>query len=399
MSSRKLESIILRTDKSTHNLIKRKSLLFGTNKSDFLRISSLSYWRNSKDISSFKNLLLEYNNSDEKGKNEIVDLLFEYYRKTGFPYTELTDEEKINRLDRIIKARDLLLEGNFLQTNPSGLDLANYFHPHMIEIKSGYRNDRTPKETYEDDNCLRDCIKRWLFLGNTPNHSGIRRILKTRNGTRTVTNFRPTVAKFLYDTYVPDGGSILDPCSGFSGRLLGCISSGRGILYHGIDPDSRTAIGNMNCASFFSNYYDLLGERDYNYRFRFDLGCAEDVMSGIEGNYDVIFTSPPYFDLEKYNNNKNQSYNKFNNYEKWLKEFLFKIVDESKRLLKKEGKLILNTKNTDNYAIANDLCRYCSEKWVLEKEYKMKLVNSEYNRSKDKEINFHYEPIFVFVKK
>ena len=206
------------------------------------------------------------------------------------------------------------------------------------------------------------------------------------------------IAKYICDKYVPEKGKILDPCAGYSGRLLGAIASGRGILYHGIEPNGETAKGNMDCAAFFSTQYDIVG-REYNYRFRFDLGCAEDVMSGLEGSYDVIFTSPPYFDLEKYNKDKNQSYNKFNSYEKWLKGFLFKIVNESKRLLKDGGRLILNTKNTDNYAIADDLCRYCSEKWVLEKEYKMKLVNSEYNRSKDKEINFHYEPIFVFVKK
>ena len=38
--------------------------------------------------------------------------------------------------------------------------------------------------------------------------------------------------------------------------------------------------------------------------------------------YDLIYTSPPYFDLEKYTSDKNQSISKYNNEKSWFNIFL-----------------------------------------------------------------------------
>jgi hypothetical protein len=390
---KKTENIILRVDKRTHKIISDKAKLFNRKKSDFLRHSALSYWEEPDQTLFFKDMLKRYQDASDEEKKGIVEVLFEYHRRIGFPHTVLTDEQKINRLGRVIGGKKPLLEDDHLGLNHQGTDLANSFHPHMMEA---YYNDKTrsPMDTYNDDNHLRDCINRWMQLGKIPNSSGMRRILKTRDGTRGVVNFKPIVAKYIYDTYVPAGGSILDPCAGYSGRLVGAIASGRGILYHGIDPDGRTGKGGMECAAFFSTQYDMFDRREYNYRFKFDLGPAEEVMRDLNNEYDVIFTSTPYYDLERYSEDGNQSYKKHDSYNKWLKDFLFVIVDESKRLLKENGILALNVKNLPKYKICDDLLSYCSDKLELKKTYHMRLANSEYKRNGEKK--FHTEPIFIF---
>lgn len=396
---KKLDNIILRTDDHTHNLIRLKSTLFNRKKSDYLRHCALSYWEDNGSTKHFKELLQQYQASDDAGKHQVVDLLFEYYRRTGFPHNRLTDEQKINRMGRIIKTKDILLEDNHLPQNIQGLDLANSFHPHMMKVKyGGPRKDKSPYETFENDDSLKDCINRWMELGNTPGPAGMRRILKTRDGTRGIVNYKPIIAKFIYEKYVPENGRVLDPCAGYSGRLLGCIAANKNILYHGIDPDERTGRGNMECASFFSNRYDMFDEREYKFRFRYDLGCAEDVMRGLEGEYDVVATSPPYHKVEVYSEDPNQSCNRYPEYKKWLSDFLFVIIDESKRLLKESGKLILNVKNGVKDRIADDLCEYCKKDWDLETVYHMRLANSEFHRVEGKAM-FHTEPIFVFSRK
>ena len=398
-SIKKSSTLILRLDEKEHKVIKLKSILFNKKKSEYLRSCALEYWGDLSNNSSFKELLLKYREGDESDKKLVVNLLFEYYRRIGFPYTFLTDEQKINRMNRIINTKKVLLEDNHLQQNIVGVDLANCFHPHMMEV--GYNDgSRTPWETFNNDDWLKDCINRWLELDKVPNHSGMRRILKTRDKTRGVVGYKPAISKFIYDTFVPENGKVLDPCAGYSGRLAGCIASNKNILYHGIDPDGRTAKGNMECASFFnSQYYDnVFNNKMYNFRFKFDLGCAEEVMKDIKEEYDLIFSSSPYYDIEMYSKELSQSYMKYDTYDKWLNGFLFKIVDESYRILKSEGKLILNIKNTPKYKIADDLCKYCERDWELERTYHMRLSNLEYSRA-DGKPKYHTEPIFVFEKK
>ena len=53
-----------------------------------------------------------------------------------------------------------------------------------------------------------------------------------------------------------------------------------------------------------------------------------------ENHYDLVFTSPPFFDLESYSNDKTQSIQKYNTLEKWKNEFLFHCFDKSIRSLK-----------------------------------------------------------------
>ena len=392
----KTSSIILRVSDIEHSIIQNKSILFNKKKSDYLRHCALFYWNDITDYSSFRKLLSLYKNGDELKKKEIVEILFQYYRKNGFPYVHLNEEQREERLKRVIKAKNILLDNNTLQFNAQGLDLANSYHPHMMTAYYS-RGEKSPYQTFSDDDSLRDCINRWMELEKNPSPTGIRRILKTRDRTKAVSNHRPTIAKYIYDKYVPENGSVLDPCAGYGGRLIGCIASNKNILYHGIDPNSETAIGNMKIAGEFNKQYDMFGERIYKYRYRFDLDCAEKVMPLLNDKYDLVFSSSPYFDVEIYSDNLNQSSSQYPEYQKWLENFLYIIVNESIRLLKENGRIILNIKNTPKYKMADDLCKYCELKGlILEEIYQMRLSNSDYNLSKGNV--FHTEPIFVFKK-
>ena len=145
----KTQNIILRTDKMTHTIIKNKALLFNKKKSDYLRNAALSYWEDIYDTKHFKKLLQRYIEGDEIIKEEIIDILFQYYRRIDYPHNHFTDEQKENRLQRIIRAKNTLLEDDMLQMNPQGLDLANYFHPHMMESYYSNRKDISPYKGYE----------------------------------------------------------------------------------------------------------------------------------------------------------------------------------------------------------------------------------------------------------
>lgn len=386
----KNKNIILRISEYDHKLITYKSKLFNISNSKLLRDGAFLICENNNI--SLKKIQYEYSKSNEEEKKIIVDLLFNYYRRKGYPNYDFSEEEIHNEMKRISNSKHPLLEDNNLQINTTGIKLANYFHPHMAKVK--YKNYNSPSEQYRNDDKLIDSIKKWLDLGKQPTLSGIRTILKTRNGVRSVVNFKPSIAKYIYDNYCLFGGKTLDPCAGFGGRLCGCIASNKNVFYHGIDPDGETAIGNTKIASCF--------KETWNFKFRFDIGCAEEVMKNLNCNdYDLIFTSPPYFDLEMYSNSSHQSCIKFSTYEKWKELFLSVIIKESKRILKENGYFVLNVKNTKKRKIADDVLKIAEEYgFYLEKIYKMRLANSEFNRTNknscDDSKTWHTEPIFVF---
>jgi len=292
-----------------------------------------------------------------------------------------------------------LLDGDHLQVNTVGLSIANYFHPHMVKVKclSGYKS---PYEVYSDNYLLEDAIRRWLDLGNKPSESGIRRILRTRDGVRSVVNFKPAIAQYIYKNYVPSGGTVLDPCAGYSGRLCGLISTGKDLLYHGIDPCPETMIGNSRLSGFYAKQYDSFSNRlEWPFRYRFDLGCAEDILPTIaSSSYDLIFTSPPYFNVEQYDTLPTQSYVRYPKYEDWRDNFLRKIFEHSCRIVKDMGYVIYNVKDYKNMPIASDLCKISEDLGMkLVKTFHMRLANSEFHR-KEGQDKYHTEPIFVFVK-
>jgi len=385
---KKTSNIILRINEQDHKTIKIKSAIYGKNKSNFIREASLSYIK--KDKSEFKKLLELYK-KDSDCQEDIIEMLFNYYRNNGFPYYVLSDEEKNKKMLALFKTPSPLLENDLLQSNHVGTTLASSFHKHLLEMEYYNSSNMSPMNAFIDDEKFRDCIKRTLDLDIIPDHVGMRKILRTRNGVRSVTNFKPAIAKFIYDTYAPENGRVIDPCAGFSGRLCGAIASNKNLSYTGIDPDERTIKGNVECTSSF--------KKDYKFNTGFYIDCAEDVMPKLRGNYyDLVFTSPPYFDVEKYSDDKTQSMIKFSQYQEWLDGFLYKIVEESHRVLKNGFYFAINIKNYNNHKIADDFLNYAKKiGFTLEKTYRMKLANNEFHR-KIGQVNYHTEPIFILRK-
>jgi DNA modification methylase len=82
---------------------------------------------------------------------------------------------------------------------------------------------------------------------------------------------------------------------------------------------------------------------------------AEDVLPNINETFDLVFTSPPYFDREIYSKtDPNQSYVKFPEYSLWLKNWLLDVVLKSSKLLNKDGKIALDLSNTEDHRIEDD---------------------------------------------
>ena len=139
----------------------------------------------------------------------------------------------------------------------------------------------------------------------------------------TINQFRPTEAKRLYCTLQPKHG-VLDFSAGWGGRCLGAMAYG--IPYIGVDANVRmkTSYENMVKTLNPSAKVTLLFQ-------------PSETVDFSTFTYDLIFTSPPYFTLEEYENMP-----EYGSKEGFLDTFFRPVVLHAWAHLKSSGHMALN---------------------------------------------------------
>lgn len=140
-------------------------------------------------------------------------------------------------------------------------------------------------------------------------------------------HFNPLILKYFIQKY--NIQSIYDPCAGWGHRLLGSDD----YIYFGNDIDKRTTNG-LN---------QIINDFNLKNKFITNFNAIEFVP---KNNYDAVFTCPPYYNLEKYNNS---FLDKFVSYEDWLKGFWLKVVRNSLINCKKYFAFVINEKYRDDF--------------------------------------------------
>ena len=123
---------------------------------------------------------------------------------------------------------------------------------------------------------------------------------------------------------------------------------------------------------------------------------SEDYLPEKE-SLDVCFSSPPYFNHEKYSIEPTQSYVKFSTPKQWMQGFLLKTIDNCWHGLKHGGYLILNIADVTNYPT---LCGDFLEGMKATAFTYQKMLRLELSKliKTEADQDFKYEPIYVFQK-
>ena len=112
--------------------------------------------------------------------------------------------------------------------------------------------------------------------------------------------FRPLMAVEVYAKYKPS--VVLDPCAGWGGRAVGAAVCDN-VRYFGIDVNKSLQIPYQNMCAFLNSRC----KSTTSLSPRIHMTIADAVTydySQIQPRYDMVFTSPPYYFIEKYNHNK-----------------------------------------------------------------------------------------------
>jgi len=108
--------------------------------------------------------------------------------------------------------------------------------------------------------------------------------------------FRPLMAVEVYTKYKPS--VVLDPCAGWGGRAVGAAVCDTTTHYFGMDINSSLRVPYQNMCAFLNSkcksnkiHMTISDAVTYDY-------------SQLQPRYDMVFTSPPYYFIEKYQHNK-----------------------------------------------------------------------------------------------
>ena len=324
----------------------------------------------------------EWRSYSTKQLEEYKKNLFDYYRSIGFPFFP-TDNNYRNTGFKKLKSFDYttIINGDIIRQTMHGLGLAWSFMPHAPKIQCG--NMKTPYDVFHDDKQFKEVITKRLQMGDNMSHNGIRKMLKMYSGTQSVSNFRPTAAAAIYDKFAKNG-LVWDMSSGYGGRLLGAIISGTN--YIGTEPATLTFNGLCEINNMFGSDDIALHK------------MGSEVFLPEKNSLDLCFTSPPYFDWEKYSDEGTQSYMKYPTKEKWKKNFLGKTFRRCHYGLKEDKYMIINIANTKNYVtLESDMIEVAKKNgFKLERIMKLALSNPSFKMAK---CAFKYEPVFVFKRK
>ncbi len=270
-----------------------------------------------------------------------------------FPYKKISDEDANERFDNLRNLKpnfhNIPYSFRFIDIDPTYLDeyklilydKSEYLKYNLISDKfmDKYRvnahilNKPSPYEYYFDNI---DLIKKFAKrkYGKINDYT-LRESLYILS--HEPTSFKPLNIVIIIKTF--KSRRILDFSAGWGDRLIGAMACDVE-YYVGVDPNHDVHDGYKKIIDHFESKTKCIMIED----------AFEDAKLPNK-TYDLIMTSPPYFNFEIYSCDENQSIMRYPDFEDWYKNFLIFSITKSIKYLENNGYLVININNLNNVKI------------------------------------------------
>ena len=298
----------------------------------------------------------KYVHSDDATKEQMIQEVFNIYRtKNIFPITYYNENGIKEEIQSCVNKK-VEWDGDILNIKfNQGASLCRFMFPNLYEVECKGVKNNSPYYKFYDDHKLYRAIK-FCLDHKSITHPVVPTAIKDgleMLGGNVATNFSPMKAKALYEKYCPENGIIYDYSCGFGGRMLGALTSKNNYRYIGVEPCTET-YKNLNR---LGKYIEETTGRSKIFKI-FYQGSEDFKLK--ENSVDFAFSSPPYFNLEKYSNEDTQCYNKFSELLEWFDGYVRPTIENIYTMLKPNKYYAVNIAD---FKISNKNVEFVNE-WI-----------------------------------
>lgn len=267
-----------------------------------------------------------------------------------------------------------------------------YFFSDLMYDSKLYSSKWSIKEFFESNDLIRYAYAKMkafpkVFPTTCSDEDNLNSVLRlSPSGTAAKLSNYPidSVYKVL-DSYNTNG-NYYDYSCGWGVRLLGAMS--KRLNYFGTDPNNLL----VNQLVSVSDVYNKINKTSSIV----DIRCqgSETFVPEWVDTMGLVFSSPPYYNLEDYKHGEQSILNK--TYDEWLTIYWTETVDNIFKYITQDGFFLLNIKNFSKYALLDDMKQIAINKGFYFLHYiDLENINRPSLKHNEKDNN---EKILVFSK-
>ena len=308
--------------------------------------------------------------SYEANPDKVIAEVFDIYRSINIVpivyYTEAGIKRAIMDLDNTV-ANSVEIMENAVQLkkypiiplgNNQGQTINRFLFPNMMTAEPKGRGSNSLRDRFLDDNKLLRAIRLCFDVrdgANLAHPTALRRSLELVTG-ENIQNFKALNARAIVEYLCPVlWGNVYDYSAGYGGRLLGIATSKMRYNYTGIDPNTETL-----------EYLHYLNDLIYD-----TVGNRGQVVKNVSEEYkpsekvDLAFSSPPYFNLEKYCDEPTQCMNRYTTLDEWFDGYVAPTMQNIMGSLEDDG---IFATNIADYKIGSNKEFKVVDRWIATAE-------------------------------
>ena len=282
----------------------------------------------------------EQYDKDPKG---VIEQVYEIYRSIDIvPIVYFTHTGLVQAVRKFSKLNYNNVENGIIGLgNNRGQTINRFLFPNMMTAEPKGRGSNSLQDRFYDERKLKRAIRICFEFRNGDRllrPTQIRTALELVTG-ENVTNFKAQNAKAIAEHLCPVlWGNVYDYSCGYGGRLLGIGSSNFKYNYTGVEPNTETV-------KYLNYLNDVIEEAT---------GVRGTILQNVSEEYqpediDLAFSSPPYFNLEKYSNEQTQCMVRYKTEDEWFEGYVVPTMENIYRGLNREGLFATNIADYKSY--------------------------------------------------
>ena len=265
-----------------------------------------------------------------------IDAVFALYRSINLvPIVYYTQQGVV---DAITQFRDSsynnVRDSRIGLGNNKGQTINRFLFPNMMTAEPKGRGSNSLRDRFLDDAKLKRAIRICFEFREGDKlvyPTALRRALELVTG-ENIQNFKAQNARAIIEHCCPVlWGRAYDYSCGYGGRLLGITSSNLHIEYVGVDPNTETVANLRLLNDLIEQAGGRRGEIHQSVSEEFE---PEDI--------DCAFSSPPYFNLEKYSDEPTQCMNRYDSLDNWFEGYVVPTMQNIHKGLNDDGVFATN---------------------------------------------------------